>query len=200
MNFCKSANIMTQFHHHLKSAQLVWFLDIRSVPWWSLLIKAVMVTYVHVYWYLTRKCKTWPISVTSLFLLIWPYLVQMHNMPCINCFDWSFLLNSLFFNSLKKKFNSWDEVFHLTKCFSMVIMQCFVFCFGGEMKPVWICDLSLDMHSSLFTMDINNHCSSHWPLTFTLYLALCVCPSHDCGNAMTSPLSDALPGMKTENQ
>lgn len=41
-------------------------------------------------------------------------------------------------------------------------------------------------------------------MTFDLYLALCVsvsvCPCHDCGGAVTSSLSDALPAVKTENQ
>lgn len=55
-----------------------------------------------------------------LFPLNWPYCLQMHNLPCINCFEWICLLNSFFLTVMKNVFNSWDEGLDQRKCFQCV--------------------------------------------------------------------------------
>ena len=143
-----------------------------------------------------------------LFPLNWPYRLQMHNFPCINCV-WVNLLSDSFGVFLNGH-DSWDEGFSQRTClYDVLILWC-----GGEVESMWICasrQASLTVYQgrrrqqpSFESLKVTRVVCK-WPLTLTLYLALCVCLSLSArvmtvASAVTSPLSDALPGVKTENQ
>lgn len=107
-----------------------------------------------------------------LFPLHWPYCLQMHNLPCINCFEWICLLKSFFLTAMTVEM----------KCFSVWLYNVLILWSGGEVESMWICaSCALDRHHSLFTKDINNNlrwgggCKNDlWPSPFT-WLSVCVC-------------------------
>lgn len=147
------------------------------------------------------------------FPVYWPYCLQMHNLPCINCFEPAF---SNLFNGYgkKKKFehSRWEE-----GC------QCgYAMCLSSDLVKTWDqCESVPPVRRPICTGQASvtvyqghqqplSHCRRRgwciWPLTFTLYLAVyaCVClclPMSWLWRALWPHLlSDAPPGLKTENQ
>lgn len=144
-----------------------------------------------------------------LFPVYWPYYLQMHNLPCINCFEPAFWK---LFNGHEKMFNSRDE-----RGISVWLCNVFVVWFGENMRPVWVCASCAPpyLHQTGISHCLPRTSTTFKSLqatrvmhmTFNLHpLPCCVCVSVRLPMSWLwwalwpQLLSDVLPGLKTENQ
>lgn len=153
-----------------------------------------LLTYDSFGYYKETWCHAWNVlSLWSDFMLLplnWPCSWQMHRLPCINCF-W---VNS-FFLMVMKMFHSWDERFSQRKCFHCGVCTLIWWRSGTNVNLCLLCT-----EQASFTV----YQGHRQPLFRVVhYLDLCASVSAHVMtvvSAMTSLLSDVLPGVKTENQ
>lgn len=159
---------------------------------------------------LKRKCQSF-----SFRIIFWssqrnlkPFLEILLFCAEYSCFLWidrtTYLMHmwfALWIVLFLTVVTSLDEGFS-RKDFSVVIGRVTFQIFGGEAESVWMCpSCAVVWYGSLFTRDSNTtRLMCKWPFTLPGSVRLVSASVMTVASAVTSLLSDALPGVKTNNK